>query len=25
MRNLLKKIFNAYVNAYKDVPPGAIH
>ncbi|WP_409310593.1 stress response protein AzuC [Pectobacterium sp. B1J-3] len=25
MRNFLKKILMAYVNAYKDVPPGAMH
>ncbi|QTF10876.1 stress response protein AzuC [Brenneria izadpanahii] len=25
MRNLLKKVLKAYINAYKDVPPGAIH
>ncbi|WP_369685791.1 stress response protein AzuC [Prodigiosinella confusarubida] len=25
MRKLLKKILAAYVNVYKDVPPGAMH
>ncbi|WP_349830377.1 stress response protein AzuC [Brenneria sp. L4-2C] len=25
MRKLLKKLLNVYINAYKDVPPGAIH
>ncbi|WP_153247110.1 stress response protein AzuC [Musicola paradisiaca] len=25
VRKLLKKIFRAYINAYKDIPPGAMH
>ncbi|MGM3171316.1 stress response protein AzuC [Dickeya chrysanthemi] len=25
MRKLLKKLLVAYVNAYKDIPPGAMH
>lgn len=25
MRKLFKKLLNAYVNAYKDVPPGALY
>ncbi|MGM3172889.1 MULTISPECIES: stress response protein AzuC [Dickeya] len=25
MRKFLKKLLVAYVNAYKDIPPGAMH
>ncbi|WP_226860734.1 stress response protein AzuC [Dickeya dianthicola] len=25
MRKLLKKLLVAYINAYKDIPPGAMH
>ncbi|MBX9446552.1 stress response protein AzuC [Dickeya chrysanthemi] len=25
VRKLLKKLLVAYVNAYKDIPPGAMH
>ncbi|MCA6997591.1 MULTISPECIES: stress response protein AzuC [Dickeya] len=25
MRKFLKKLLVAYINAYKDIPPGAMH
>ncbi|WP_136156311.1 stress response protein AzuC [Brenneria roseae] len=25
MRNFLKKILEIYINAHKDIPPGAMH
>ncbi|MZG22535.1 stress response protein AzuC [Dickeya dianthicola] len=25
VRKLLKKLLVAYINAYKDIPPGAMH